>query len=205
MEETGDKVKKESKRDLAREAMEMTSANFLISVKGQVVSGHFPGKDNIYCKYCFLYGEDWMIINGNEESCSQVSIKTRDSRSMSIWNLSIDVTFRSSNPFKWPLIVLSVYGYDSFGNDVVLGYGSIHIPPIPGHHQREIPAFVPQSSSLFNSFSSWIFGKQSEFIDSKIVGQSEDRGVIKVNTKGVIKIEFDVICKDFQKYGYRYK
>ncbi|XP_025016891.1 B9 domain-containing protein 1-like [Tetranychus urticae] len=205
MEETAEEVKKETKRDIAREAMQITSANFLISVKGQVVSGLFPGKDNIYCKYCFLFGEDWMVVSGQEESCSQVASTTRDSRSMSIWNLSIDVTFRSSNPFKWPSIIFSVYGLDSFGNDVVLGYGATHIPPIPGHHTRRIAAFVPQASSLFASFSSWLLGKQPEFIDSKIVGQSEDRGVIKVNTKGFIEVEFDVILKDFRKYGYRYK
>lgn len=34
--------------------------------------------------------------------------------------------------FKGPQIVLSVYGPDVFGNDVVRGYGAVHVPLSPG-------------------------------------------------------------------------
>ncbi|KAL1482684.1 hypothetical protein MTO96_050304, partial [Rhipicephalus appendiculatus] len=31
-----------------------------------------------------------------------------------------------------PQLVLAVYGLDAFGNDVVRGYGAVHVPPIAG-------------------------------------------------------------------------
>lgn len=35
-------------------------------------------------------------------------------------------------PQTGPQIVVSVYGPDTFGNDVVRGYGAVHIPFTPG-------------------------------------------------------------------------
>lgn len=38
----------------------------------------------------------------------------------------------SKSIFPGPQLVLSVYGPDVFGNDVVRGYGATHIPLTPG-------------------------------------------------------------------------
>ncbi|CAJ0915145.1 unnamed protein product [Ranitomeya imitator] len=32
---------------------------FLLNVNGQIESGEFPEFDDLYCKYCFVYGHDW--------------------------------------------------------------------------------------------------------------------------------------------------
>nr|XP_035929392.1 B9 domain-containing protein 1 isoform X5 [Halichoerus grypus] len=32
---------------------------FLLMVNGQVESAQFPEYDDLYCKYCFVYGQDW--------------------------------------------------------------------------------------------------------------------------------------------------
>jgi Ciliary basal body-associated, B9 protein len=34
--------------------------------------------------------------------------------------------------FLGPQLVVSVYGYDAFGKDVVRGYGVTHVPIVPG-------------------------------------------------------------------------
>lgn len=36
---------------------------FLITVIGQIEMADFPDFDNIYCKYCFVYGSDWELIS----------------------------------------------------------------------------------------------------------------------------------------------
>lgn len=41
--------------------------NFLISVNGQIQSAIFPYFEDIYCKYCFVCGPDWIVIS---VSCS---------------------------------------------------------------------------------------------------------------------------------------
>ena len=51
------------------------STVFLISVTGQIVSGDFPPEmDDLYCKHCFVAGQDWAVTAGQEEGISQVCI-----------------------------------------------------------------------------------------------------------------------------------
>lgn len=197
----------ENKEDkqLASESVGATinSSSFYLSVKGQVISGLFPNDNNLYCKYCFFYGEDWQNVCGQEESCSQIAIKSINSNGKLVWNLPIDVTFRSTNPFKWPSLIVSVYGADPLGNDVVRGYATTHIPPIAGYHEQQLAAFVPKSSSMINALHSWFSGKKAEFLDPRIVAQGKDRAVLRVSTKGTIYLSMNVVLKDFHRHGYK--
>jgi hypothetical protein len=36
---------------------------FMVSVAGQIESAEFHDIDNIYCKYCFVYGPDWVVTS----------------------------------------------------------------------------------------------------------------------------------------------
>uniref|UniRef100_A0A2K5SG50 B9 domain-containing protein 1 n=1 Tax=Cebus imitator TaxID=2715852 RepID=A0A2K5SG50_CEBIM len=156
----------------------MTTASpsvFLLMVNGQVESAQFPEYDDLYCKYCFVYGQDWAPTAGLEEGISQITSKSQDVRQALVWNFPIDVTFKSTNPYGWPQIVLSVYGPDVFGNDVVRGYGAVHVPFSPGRHKRTIPMFVPESTSKLQKFTSWFMGRRPEYTDPKVVAQGEGR------------------------------
>ena len=49
-------------------------------------------------------------------------------------------------------LVVAIYGLDTFGNDVIRGYGAIHVPVFSnraekgGPHTVKIPLFVPESA-----------------------------------------------------------
>jgi B9 domain-containing protein 1 len=49
-----------------------------------------------------------------------------------VWNFPLDITYRSTNAFGWPQLVVSVYGVDALGRDVIQGYGSMHLPTCAG-------------------------------------------------------------------------
>ncbi|XP_052052860.1 B9 domain-containing protein 1 isoform X2 [Apodemus sylvaticus] len=72
---------------------------FLLMVTGQVESAQFPEYDDLYCKYCFVYGQDWAPTAGLEEGISQIASKSQDVRQALVWNFPIDVTFKSTNPY----------------------------------------------------------------------------------------------------------
>ncbi|XP_069838230.1 B9 domain-containing protein 1 isoform X3 [Dendropsophus ebraccatus] len=127
---------------------------FLLNVNGQIESAEFPEFDDLYCKYCFVYGHDWAPTSGVEEGISQIASKNRTANRSIVWNFPIEITFKSTNPYGWPQIVVSVYGPDVFGNDVVRGYGAVHLPVTPGRHKKTIPMFVPESSSKLQKFTS---------------------------------------------------
>ncbi|XP_006048897.3 B9 domain-containing protein 1 isoform X1 [Bubalus bubalis] len=249
---------------------------FLLMVNGQVESAQFPEYDDLYCKYCFVYGQDWAPTAGLEEGISQITSKSQDARRVLVWNFPIDVTFKSTNPYGcseevgeaqpetlssdclqraepgvwgsavWPLngsppsitavlppvlspplllqdpalsqgiphgltpalsfegpqIVLSVYGPDVFGNDVVRGYGAVHVPLSPGRHKKTIPMFVPESTSKLQKFTSWFMGRRPEYTDPKVVAQGEGREVTRVRSQGFVTLLFNVVTKDMRKLGY---
>ncbi|XP_033278650.2 B9 domain-containing protein 1 isoform X8 [Orcinus orca] len=62
----------------------------------------FPEYDDLYCKYCFVYGQDWAPTAGLEEGISQITSKSQDARRALVWNFPIDVTFKSTNPYGCP-------------------------------------------------------------------------------------------------------
>ncbi|CAJ0915141.1 unnamed protein product [Ranitomeya imitator] len=72
------------------------------------------------------------VHGGVEEGISQIASKNRAVTQSVVWNFPVEITFKSTNPFGWPQIVISVYGPDAFGNDVVRGYGAVHLPFTPG-------------------------------------------------------------------------
>ncbi|NXJ06170.1 B9D1 protein, partial [Odontophorus gujanensis] len=95
--------------------------------------------------------------------------------------------------FAGPQIVVSVYGPDFFGNDVVRGYGAVHVPFTPGRHKRTIAMFVPESTSKLQKFTSWFTGRRPEFTDPKVVARGEGREVTRVRSQGFVTISFDVV------------
>lgn len=51
---------------------------------------------------------------------------------MLVWNFPLDVTYKSTNAYGWPQLVVSVYGLDYMGRDVIKGYGCMHLPTCAG-------------------------------------------------------------------------
>ena len=72
--------------------------------------------------------------------------------------------------FLGPQIVISCYGPDTFGNDVVRGYGAIHVPMTPGKHKLKVPMFVPVSTSKLQKFTRLVCGQDLSTINQKICG-----------------------------------
>ncbi|XP_071962262.1 B9 domain-containing protein 1-like [Antedon mediterranea] len=175
---------------------------FLLMLSGQIECADFPEFDNIYFKYNFVFGQDWVITSGLEEGVSQVSKKSQDGRQTFVWNFPLEVTFKSTNPFGWPQLVLSCYGQDVFGTAVVRGYGAVHVPISPGKHVRIIPMFVPESSSRFQKFTSWFMGRKPEYVDANIVARGEGREVTRVRSQGHIRVTFNIVTRDMKKLGY---
>jgi hypothetical protein len=59
-----------------------------------------------------------------------------------VWNFPIDVAYKATNAFGWPQAVVSVYGVDALGRDVIQGYGCIHLPTCAGRWVRTQAAAV---------------------------------------------------------------
>ena len=82
-----------------------------------------------------------------------------DGKQRLVWNFPLDITFRSTSPFGWPQLVVSVYGLDNLGNDVVRGYGAVHVPLVSHspYATLKIPVFVPESASILQRIAGWLY------------------------------------------------
>ncbi|TPX38241.1 hypothetical protein SmJEL517_g00388 [Synchytrium microbalum] len=182
------------------------SGAFSLVVNGQIESAYFPGMDHLYCKFSFTNGPDWVLLSGLEEGITQMSRKSTGLPStketippnskICVFNFPIEIAFKSTNAFGWPQMVLSVYGLDAMGRDVVRGYGSIRLPLSPGRFTKEVPMFVPVSSSALGGFLSWATGQLPEFLDPKFVATNEGREVTRVRSQGTVRVTFNVMVKD---------
>uniref|UniRef100_A0A915PJY3 B9 domain-containing protein 1 n=1 Tax=Setaria digitata TaxID=48799 RepID=A0A915PJY3_9BILA len=177
-------------------------SNFIVLLNGQIDSAEFPSFHNFYCKYSYVYGVDWKQVGGIHEGLS-ARCESEHSRNTGITvGMPIEATFTSTNPFGWPQIVLTCYGSDFFGNDVICGYGAVHIPTVPGRTVRKITMFVPEASTLLQRFIGWLTGKRAEFVDPRIAAIADGRQVTRVRSQGIVTVTMDIVLKDMKKYGY---
>ncbi|KAH0545819.1 B9 domain-containing protein 1 isoform X2 [Cotesia glomerata] len=180
----------------------MSDEEFYLCATGSIEYGEFYEIDNAYCKYGYHFGPEWNIVGGIEEGLTQMSKCSNDARRLTSWNFPLDATFKSTTPHGWPQLVLSVYGLDFFGHDVVRGYGVCHIPFSSGRQESKIPIYVPESSSTLHHFAAWITGKRPELIEPSILASGSGRELTRMKVQGSITASFNVVLKDFHKLGY---
>lgn len=181
-----------------------TPSDFHLMVTGQIRSGDLNGADNLYCRYTLVYGNDWSIAHGPDTGLSQIAHRGNSVNGSVVWNFPIDVTFRSTNPFGWPRIAISIYGVDGLGRDVVVGYGSLLIPTCPGQYERIVHMYAPVSSSLLQQFLAWVGGTPPEFYDTAFVAQPTGRDVTRVQARGIVRVSLNVLPRGMGSFGYAY-
>lgn len=119
-----------------------------------------------------------------------------------VWNFPLDISFKSTNAFGWPQLVLSVYGMDMLSRDVIQGYGRVHIPITPGRYTKYVRLFRPAPSSWMQGFTSWLNGEPPEFVNSSFIAGGEGREAVRVESEGLVKVQFNVVTKDMSTFGY---
>ncbi len=154
---------------------------------------------------------DWCLIlvwwwwwwcdesQGTESGLSQIAKRSNNSVT---WNYPLEVTFKSTNVHGWPQLVILVCGYNFWNQQVVRGYGCVHIPPTPGRHVRHIPLYTPLSSSWFMQCINWLTGNHAEFMEHNFVARSRGREVTRVRSNGHVKVVLNVMTKNMNDFGY---
>jgi len=163
-------------------------------------------------------GQDWTVVSGAEDGLTQIGQKG-GSKHCVVWNFPIDLTFRSSNIFGWPQIVLAVYGLDGLGRDVIRGYGAIHFPTTVGRHVLKVNLFAPQAASPLQRLTAWVNAAQAEFVDPKFAAKAVGRDgmcenisciccfvdvmiVVRVSSNGIATVVINIATKDLTAAGY---
>ena len=161
---------------------------------------------------------------GVDTGFSQIAQRGAAGEETLVWNFPLDVSFKATNAFGWPRLVLSSFNVDSLGRDVVCGYGSVHLPTTPGRHVRYVRMFTPLSSSKLQEWVSWALGRPPQFFEADFVARDEGREgearrrcrrsprarlahaplpVTRVRSTGVVKLVLNVTTRGMEALGYR--
>lgn len=181
---------------------------FSICFNGTIESGVFESVNDVYIKYTILAGPDWVISSGADEGITQIARykKDGDGKREFAWNQPISISYRSYNFYGWPQLVVSVYNFDTFGSDQILGYGCIHLP-VGGagdlSTKQAFKVYSPQSTSFSRRVLSWLTGKKPELVESSLIARPDCRTVLQMVDVGQLNINFYCISKDVVNNGYR--
>jgi B9 domain-containing protein 1 len=157
-----------------------------------------PSVPSLYVKHTVVYGSAWNILSGAPNGISQLSLARKDGFAAVphfVFNLPVDISFRSSNPHGWPQIVVGVYGLDWRGRDVARGFGSAHIPLAPGRHALTLPLFQPRSATFLEGLVGVAIGSRPEYRDLAFVASGRDRDATFTTSCGEISLVLDVIMQ----------
>ena len=175
---------------------------FELTLQGTIDSCTTLRSDDLYCKYSFVTGGDWESQQGATSGITTSS--HAEGTKPAIFNAPFQVSFSSSGPFGWPQIVIAVYGLNNFGNDMIVGYGGIHIPTMTGRHQLEIPLFAPEHDSIFKKFTSFFTGLYPELVNVNDVGSGKNREVLITKSQGSVKVSVAVTMSDPEKLSLKF-
>ncbi|KAI4457094.1 b9 domain-containing [Holotrichia oblita] len=175
----------------------MTDGAFLLSINGQLEwVDYLAGAGSIWhCKYEFVAGPDWTIISGLEGGVTQIANIVRNGAKI-IFNFPIEIVYKSTNPFGWPQIVISVYS-----GSQIKGYGRAHVPIRPGCHDLHISLSRPQPSTLLGYVGTF-FGYQPELLQPKMLATTAGNYLIRMICQGKVKCSMNVLTQNFTTLGY---
>ena len=182
---------------------------FRLYITGTIEYGNFihfgdlMGTSPIKVKSEFVYGKDWEKEDGNITEESQFSFKGDGTYNYYSFNNQFEISFRSTNPFGWPQLVLTCCSIDNDGNELVEGYGCVHVPTNTGRHERRVHIFSTLQQSrwidiLINSNNK----KRNEVTTApKVISSGEGREISRVRCDGWIKVIFQISFRDMEKFG----
>lgn len=172
-------------------------------VTGQIESCEISGYDRLYCSYSLTYGKEWELIEGIKKGLSQTSRKNSQSKYEFLWNYPFALTFKSYNPHGWPQLLIAVYAYNSWSQDIIVGYTSVRIPMFNNNKNIiSCDLYRPISSNALSEFISWMKGNPPEYYDITTIAKSDVREVTRVQSNGKIKINFNILTKNLKLFGY---
>jgi len=172
----------------------MNQPTITLTVQGTIDLVHTTKTNDIYCKFGFACGSDWEAIYGSKAGVSHSA--QSNNHSETVLNYPIGITLRSPTPFGWPQVVLAIYGINNFGNDMVVGYGAVHIPATSGKHSIKIPMFSPEPETAMQKIGAFFTGLYPELIDTNLVAQGTNRDVLKTCSDGYILVTLNIVISD---------
>ncbi|EDW97439.1 B9 domain-containing protein 1 [Drosophila yakuba] len=191
-----------------------TASYFSLSIVGQIVSATFPlgpDKEFVFLRYELVAGPDWQLSSGPQHGLTQLATNRRGHFNEPIvFNMPIEVTYKSTSPFGWPQILVSVFGRSGLGRETLLGYAHIHLPvfgsrrPADQTEQLQAPILMPRCPSMMADITSWLLRREPELKDPKVLLDNLKCKGLSMESYGSLQFQLSTVMRGARKLGYHW-
>eukprot|EP00954_Amorphochlora_amoebiformis_P021504 1346830-Amorphochlora_amoeboformis.AAC.2 len=67
---------------------------FYVIANGQIESCKIQGGDNLYARFCVVYGKDWRLLHGLDSGTSQIARRPSCPGDPFVWNHPLSLTLK---------------------------------------------------------------------------------------------------------------
>ncbi|XP_073828742.1 B9 domain-containing protein 1 [Musca autumnalis] len=180
---------------------------FNIFITGHLESAIFPlGPDtsDIFCRYECVAGPDWELVSGTKDGITQyASNHNGNFNDPIVFNMPIELTYRSTNVFGWPQLIVCLYGKTRWGIETSLGYSRLHVPIFGSESNQRIkaPVLKPFCSNTLAVITSWITSRNPELKDPRILLDNTKTKGLSMESYGELEFVLSVITRGSGRLG----
>jgi B9 domain-containing protein 2 len=98
---------------------------------------------------------------------------------------------------------VEVWSRDSYGTNILAGYGFCYVPSSPGMHSVDIVTWVP-AGSMYERLCSFFLGAKPQLQDLDVISSTEPgegRFGLKVESSGIVYVQFDILSSNLSRHG----
>ncbi|XP_023291444.1 B9 domain-containing protein 1 [Lucilia cuprina] len=183
---------------------------FNIFITGQLESATFPlgpEASEIFCRYESVAGPDWELVSGHNKGITQfASNHNGNFNDAIIFNMPIEQTYRSTNSFGWPQLLISIYGKTRWGIETSLGYSHVHVPVFGNvaNYTIKAPILKPRCSNMLADVTTWLTGRNPELKDAKILLDNSKSKGLSMESYGELQLILNIITRGTARLGLEY-
>ncbi|EDV43076.1 uncharacterized protein Dana_GF18301 [Drosophila ananassae] len=192
-----------------------TASYFSVCITGQIVSATFPlgpDKEFVFLRYELVAGPDWQLASGPQHGLTQLATnRSGHFNEPIVFNMPIEVTYKSTSPFGWPQILVSVFGRNgSQGRETLLGYAHVHLPVFGSRRPAEnlelvqTPILMPKCPSMLADITSWLLRREPELKDPKVLLDNLKCKGLSMESYGSLEFQLTTVMRGARKLGYHW-
>lgn len=178
---------------------------------GQVLEASGFDEKSLFARWTLQTTSHWTVLEGLKQGqthLSDMSVISNQSDNVEtisnryIWSHPIDIHYVTKGLSGWPKFEFQVWGVDWLGKANISSYGFLNVPMNPGYHELICYTWRPVGD-IRRRFIDYITGHRMHIVDtSDPIINGLQRHAIQAQSMGQIRIELNVIMKDFGNYGF---
>ncbi|TMW66062.1 hypothetical protein Poli38472_003827 [Pythium oligandrum] len=169
-----------------------------VHIIGEISGGDGFGSGGFCCKWAIEYGKNWIHIAGDQLGQTQIDYPSSSGQDYDlVWAHPIDLHFAMATLQGWPKMLLQVWYVDTHMAMSLAGYGFIHIPYYPGHHELTVSMWRPMGSAK-EELEAQLLGHTPELISDEVLFTTAwaERCRLKTIATGRVHLDISIIVRN---------